>query len=155
MVKYLGYKYASVLRDSVLGENSSYIEAILDCLTASNKFMSTLYRCGLFIEKQDLHIIVSAGLAMLKVYARCATKAHAKGFARFKLSPKYHMLCHVVFDLEANYKKGQNPVNPLAYSCQMPEDFINRVATLSRQVSSSKVSLRTIDLYKLAVAKSW
>ena len=156
MVKYLAYKYGSVVRDDqFLGEDASYLETILDCLTASNKFMSTLYRCGLFIQRKDLRTIVSSGHAMLQGYAKCATKAHTKGFARFKLNPKFHMLCHVVFDLEASFTKKQVPINPLAYSCQMPEDFINKVATLSRQVNSTKVTIRTIDLYKLAVARSW
>ena len=95
------------------------------------------------------------GKTMLRSYRVCAGLAHARYLARFKLNPKFHMLMHVVWKLDQDLQDGNMALNPLSFSCQMPEDFINRVATLSRSVHAKHVALRTIELYKNAVASAW
>ena len=45
-----------------------------------------------------------------------------------------------------------HPLNPVAASCQMAEDFINRAATLTRVVNSKALAWRTFELYKMAVS---
>ena len=65
------------------------------------------------------------------------------------------MLMHVVYQLMLDKDANRTPLNPLAYSCQMPEDFINRIATLARSVSPRYVPERSLYLYKVALAKAW
>ena len=95
------------------------------------------------------------GIEMIQSYTRCAAMAVSRSLSRFKLTPKYHMLMHVVYQLSQDKDANREPVNPLAFSCQMPEDFINRVATLARSVSPRFVPARTLELYKVALTKVW
>ena len=132
-----------------------YFKEILCALEASNNFLSTLYRSGLFISRLRLSRVVRYGKTMLRSYSVCAGLAHAKRLARFKFNPKFHMLMHVIFKLDEDLRNGNMALNPLSFSCQMPEDFINRTATLSRSVHAKHVALRTIELYKNAVAGAW
>ena len=155
MLKYLVFKYEAVLSEWDLRNNDTYFRLILECLQASDKFLSTLYKSGLFLSRLRLESVVKVGKSMLKSYADCAAMALARSLARFKLNPKYHMLMHVILQLEQDRQAGRRPLNPLSYSCQMPEDFINRVSTLSRGVSPTLMAIRTIDLYNLALAKAW
>ena len=155
MLKYLVFKYEAVLSEWDLHNNDTYFRLILECLQASDKFLSTLYKSGLFLSRLRLESVVKVGKSMLKSYADCAAMALARSLARFTLNPKYHMLMHVILQLEEDRQAGRRPLNPLSYSCQMPEDFINRVSTLSRGVSPTLMAFRTIDLYNLALAKAW
>ena len=151
VMKYLVAKYRGLLESGDLGSNRNYVETILACLEASDGFMSTLYKSGLFLNRLRLTKVVRLGKEMLSSYAKCADQAYAKQLARYKYNPKYHMLCHIVQWLDHDCNLGKSPVNPLSYSCQMPEDFINKCATFSRCVQSRMVARRTIDLYKVGV----
>ena len=96
---------------------------------------SSLYKAGLFLRRRRLVKVALLGIEMIQSYTRCAAMAVSRSLSRFKLTPKYHMLMHVVYQLSQDKDANREPVNPLAFSCQMPEDFINRVATLARSVS--------------------
>ena len=138
-----------------LGDNRLYLQCILDCLKASDGFLSSLYKAGLFLRRRRLVKVVRLGIEMIQSYTRCAAMAVSRSLSRFKLTPKYHMLMHVVYQLSQDKDANREPVNPLAFSCQMPEDFINRVATLARSVSPRFVPARTLELYKVALTKVW
>ncbi|CAE7683889.1 unnamed protein product [Symbiodinium necroappetens] len=155
VLKFLVFKFENVLASEDLGDDRLYVQAVLDCLKASDGFLSSLYKAGLFLWRRRLVKIVRLGNEMIASYTRCAGLAVSRSLARFKLSPKYHMLMHVVLQLMVDRDANRTPVNPMAYSCQMPEDFINRVATLARSVSPRYVPARSLSLYKIALAKLW
>ena len=156
VLKFLSWKYERILGSSIaLGAARPYLQDILKCLQHSNEFMSALYKSGLFLARLRLNKIVRHGRQMLSLYSRCAAGAYQKGLARFKYNPKFHMLAHIILDLQRHANNNVSPLNPLAASCQMPEDFINRVSTLSRGVHSKLVATRTIDLYRISVAHAW
>ena len=156
VLKYLIFKFEAVLVSPGVGDTDRhYLQSILDCLKASDGFLSSLYKAGLFLWRRRLVKIVRLGMEMISSYTRCAAMALSKSLARFKLTPKYHMLMHVVYQLMLDKDANRTPLNPLAYSCQMPEDFINRIATLARSVSPRYVPERSLYLYKVALAKAW
>ena len=155
VLKFLVFKYSAVLSTADLGDAAGFFETILSCLKASDDFLSALYRAGLFLGRRRLNKIVKHGQVMLATYARIAGQAHARALARFKYNPKYHMLMHVVHQLQEEYNHGLMPINSLAFSCQMPEDFINRISTLTRSVAAKHLHQRTLDLYQTCVARAW
>ena len=153
VLKFLIFKFENELTPA--HNDIEYLGTILECLKASDGFMSCLYKAGLFLSRRRLIKVVRLGMAMLTLYTRIAAMAHSRSLPRFKLTPKYHMLMHVVYQLMLDRDANRSPINPLAYSCQMPEDFINRVATLARAVNPRFVPERTLYLYKVALAKVW
>ena len=154
VIEFLIWKYTGLLESFAESSNVDYLNEILNCLNAANDFMSTLYRSGLFLSRLRLTRVVRVGKAMLSSYSLCARAAFHRSLARFKFNPKFHMLCHIVLQLKQDLDAHRRPINPISYSCQMPEDFINRVSTLSRAVHSKVVELRTLDLYKLGVGQA-
>ena len=156
VLKFLVHKYSMILEnpDLEMGNNRSYLEKILFCLQESDSFMSALYRFGLFLKGRRLNKIVRHAQAMLDGYATCAALAMGQSRPRFKYNPKWHFLCHLVFDLVRNNRDHGLAVNPLSASCQMPEDFINKVSTLTRSVQPRRMPEATIDKYQICVAKA-
>ena len=156
VLKYLNWKFSQILSNvDAVRHDRAYFEEIQNCLYHTDEFMTALYHSGLFIARLRLERIVRHGCEMLASYSRCADMAFRLRLPRFKYNPKYHMLCHLVLSLQTALANRQSPINPISYSCQMPEDFINRCATLSRCVNARTIAVRTIDLYKLAVASAW
>ena len=153
VVKYMYAEYEKLLLTELA--DPDYFGQIHECLKQCNAFMSMVYKSGLFLKGRRLSRIVSHGKAMLEAYSLCASSAYAKGLARFKYNPKFHYFCHLIYDLECSSVARKPGLNPIATSCQMPEDFINKCATLSRQVHSKVVASSTMDLYKHAVATAW
>ena len=155
VLKFMVHKYQMVLQNpDLLGENRSYLERILHCLEFSNSLMSALYRGGLFLTGRRLRRIVGHQQRMLDSYAACAALAMGRNLPRFKFNPKWHFLCHICLQLYRDYQDHGIALNPLSASCQMPEDFINKVATLSRSVQARRLAGSTIDKYQLCVAKA-
>ena len=152
--KYLAWKFRGLLEAGKVDNNEAYFREILRCLDATNGFMSTLYKSGLFLFRLRLVKVVRLGKAMLSSYSSCARMAYGRSLARYKYNPKFHMLCHIVLKLQQDLEASKCPLNPLSYSCQMAEDFINRIATLTRVVNSKVLEQRTFDLYKLAVSQA-
>ncbi|CAE7807449.1 STRN3 [Symbiodinium sp. CCMP2592] len=157
VLKFLIWKYEALQESGALEGHSEaeYLGQILECLRASDGFLSCLYKAGLFLNKRRLIKVCRLATAMVTLYTQIAAMAHSRSLPRFKLTPKYHMLMHVVHQLLVDKEANRSPVNPLAYSCQMPEDFINRIATLARSVNPRFVPERTLYLYKVALAKVW
>ena len=157
VLKFLAWKFQIVLASDVnlRMETRRYLEEIANCLHHSNDFMSSLYKSGLFIPPSRLEGIVRHGNEMLASFAKCAGMAYKLKLPRFKFNPKFHMLCHLLLDMQEALANNQSSLNPTSFSCQMPEDFINKCSTLSRGVDARAVALRTIDLYRVAVADAW
>ncbi|CAE7897038.1 unnamed protein product, partial [Symbiodinium microadriaticum] len=153
VIKFLVFKFETVLPTAET--DLPFLQTVLECLKASDGFLSSLYKAGLFLQRRRLVKIVRLGLEMVSAYTRCAALALSRSLARFKLTPKYHMLMHVIYQLQLDRDAHRTPLNPLAYSCQMPEDFINRIATLARSVSPRYVPARSLYLYKVALARAW
>ena len=159
VLKYLSRKFLHILDSndrSVLGPSvRQYLQEIASCIHHTDEFMTDLYRSGLFIPRLRLERIVRHGREMLASFAKCAGLAFQQQLPRFKFNPKYHMLCHLVLELHLAMLNRHSPLNPTSFSCQMPEDFINKCSTLSRGVSAKSVASATLDLYRVSVASAW
>ncbi|CAE7941224.1 unnamed protein product [Symbiodinium sp. KB8] len=107
--KFLQAKFTALLGSHDFGDNVGYIQQVDQCLRDANDFMTSLYRAGLFITLKRLKHVVRVGQSMVKGYSQCANLAFRSNLAR----------C---------------PINPLAYSCQMPETH-SRCADNQRELA--------------------
>ena len=157
VLRYLAWKFQQVLTSDMNVERDVrlYLQEIANCLYHTDEFMSLLYHSGLFIPRLRLERILRHATEMLASFTRCAGLAYNMRLPRFKYNPKFHMLCHVVLDMKQAFLKKHCALNPVSFSCQMPEDFINKCSTLSRSVDARAVAPRTLDLYRVAVARAW
>ncbi len=136
-------------------EHIEYITCIHCALRASNQFLGTLYRAGLWLtDRQRAFIIRSVG-DLLRNFSRCAEISFSMGLIRFKYQPKFHLVAELRYNLQADAERKVPSINPLAWSCQLDEDFIGKVATQSRKVSSRKLHLKVCERYLISLCASW
>ncbi|CAE7036774.1 unnamed protein product [Symbiodinium sp. CCMP2456] len=133
-------------------ESDEYLHGILRCLRAANVFMRTLYRSGLWLSTERCKIIAEAGLAVLKSYMEVSSHALQLKKTRFKVTPKYHALIHIVDMLVGAYNSGRRwTLSPLSEGTQMDEDFIGRIASKTMTISTRQVHSQTLKKYLTAV----
>ena len=124
-------------------------------MLAVNRFMRRVYSLPLWLKPQDAAELASNGLLFLRAHNAAARSSLAAGRPRFKVMPKYHLFCHLIYYLQRSSERNVDCLNILCFSCQLDEDFIGRVASQSRNVSIRTVHERTIQRYLLNLALRW
>ena len=135
--------------------NDEYLQCLLRCCQSANKFLSLLYHAELWLPRRTARMVVKAGHEYIALYKNLARMAYERRLTRYLLTPKLHLLMHSVLILEQQIAANVHILNPLSDSCQMCEDFINKVSTLGRNVSPRKFCEATLKQYMLCVHKHW
>lgn len=73
----------------------------------------------------------------------------------FPITPKHHMMYHVLKTIQWQGDICEHAWNPLSEFCAMDEDFIGRVAKISRNVSPRTTCLRVVQRYLLYCRSMW
>ena len=139
---------------SSLDAPDAYLSSMLDSLRAANAFMRILFRSGLWLSLDRCRAVAKAGLAFLKAYLEASHAAYTMGRTRFKVTPKFHAMIHIVDSLVcASNAKQRWTLSPLSESTQMDEDFVGKVASITTSVDVRVVHSQTLDRYKTNVWK--
>lgn len=139
-------------------EPSDYVAAIHEALCKANAMMRHLYAHGLWFRRGDAEVFVQLGYGFLAKYLEVAYMALSRRRTRFKLTPKYHALNHIidyVRDDMLKYPLAQWLRNPTTWSAQQCEDFTGRVSLLSTAVSSRACHRQVMCRYAVNLWKSW
>ena len=115
--------------------------------------MDSLCSAGVFLSPDVAIQAGENGYLFLQAYAKMAEyAAEAQRNLCFNMVPKLHYLHHVCHELlgAARYAR---PLNPLVHATPQCEDFIGRVARLSRRVKASHVHSRVLRRYRAALAE--
>ena len=110
-----------------------------------------LYGCPMMKGKT----LLRSGYRCVNSFQKCAQRAYIMGVTRWKLMPKYHSFGEILFELEVRKRKSIPSINPLCWCTQQDEDFVGRIANMSRSVSIRTVHSRTIGRYLVALASKW
>lgn len=116
-------------------------DAIDDCMT-------TMLSASLWMTPLEAQSVGLGAVKFLRVYGKMALHFWNEGCCLFNMVLKLHMFHHLGLNvLDAVNSGAQHITNPLIYSTFQDEDFIGRVARLSRRVNPRLQSLRTIQRY--------
>ena len=118
--------------------------------------MGILYSEGVFLGREQALKAAEGGYTFLNAYTKLVE--HSMQFERhmlFNLVPKLHYLAHVMLELvqSVNMNGSVRPLNPLAHSTAQCEDFIGRIARISRRVKPSYAHSRVIRGYRALTDK--
>ncbi|CAE7294628.1 unnamed protein product [Symbiodinium sp. CCMP2592] len=139
---------------SSLDAPDAYLSSMLDALRSANAFMRLLFRSGLWLSLDRCRAVAKAGLGFLKAYLEASHAAYTMRRTRFKVTPKFHAMIHIVDTLVcASNAKRQWTLSPLSESTQIDEDFVGRIASITTSVDSRVVHKQTLDRYKTNVWK--
>ena len=151
---YLQYKLDLVM-GGLVEDARPFFSRVLSLFRNANRFLSLLYNCDLWLRDGQRNDIIRFGASFLADFEACAQKAFELRMTRFKLQPKFHMVGEIIFALRLHRSKGIPSLNPLTASTQVDEDFIGRIAVMSRSVSSRTLHHRTLRKYLLFLGTLW
>lgn len=106
-------------------------------------------------DQQKAKIIVETGKHFLKCFAKLAELSLAASKPLFAFRPKLHYFHHLVIEMQSVLNAGGLPLNPLAHSCAMAEDFIGRASLLSRRTHAITCEKRVIQRYLAGAMAIW
>ena len=156
LCRYLEWKFSEVLSSGQLKESDiAYVQSIYDALVATNTCLSTMFNAGLWLEHRERNNVISSLKALLSCFKKAADHAYSINLTRFKLQPKYHLTCEVLYKLMCDKRRGSMSINPIAWATQLDEDFVGRLCVFSRVVSGRTLAAKTIERYKIALRAAW
>ena len=128
---------------------------IASAARAINTFMRGLYTSGFWLEQSEKNLLVKSGDHFLKAGARLALLSFESGEDRFAITPKHHLLYHIVKVMQWQYDMASFAMNAVTESCHQDEDFVGRLARICRSVSPRATCIRTVQRYLLQVREAW
>ena len=117
--------------------------------------MRTMYASNLIIEAREKDVFLASGWHLLRASARLAVLSSQLHEHRFPVTPKHHMLFHIVHTVGWMVDVSGKGLNPVSESCAMDEDFIGHLCRISRSVSPRLACLRTVERYRLWCHDVW
>ena len=128
---------------------------VFAAVTALNTFMSGLYHQDLWIPSSEAKRLAAQGMRFVKMFMYLAHLSAMEGQPYFALRPKLHLLHECAVWLDIQSARAAFAFNVLAESCSLDEDFVGRLAFVSRTVSPRLVSQRSIERYLVQIQLSW
>lgn len=118
-----------------------------------DSFLSQLYKENFWIDSRTALTISNAGADFLRLYGLLARRAFDETKSLWSITPKFHFLHHLCWQMKSHALKGHACINILATSTQMDEDFVGCASRTSRRVTPRSPQLavkRTIQRYLTA-----
>ena len=154
--EYLEAKLSPELLAGIDDYAKPYFRRMASFFAHADKFLRLLYSCNVWLSPIQSQTLIHHGHGFLEDFRSLAGFAyHDLELTRWKIQPKFHMAAEVLYQLQQDVAAGRDSINPLAHACQVDEDWIGQVATISRHVSSVTVHIRTIRRYLLALGSKW
>ena len=132
-----------------------YVSDMVGALKSASAFMHTLHHSGLWLLDAERDALICDGLASVNFFQRLADTAFSLGYTRWKYQPKYHFFAEVLYSLQEARELDVPAMNPLSWATQLDEDFVGKISTASRQVSSRTIHTRTVQKYLLLLRAHW
>ena len=132
-------------------DHRDILGAVMQLTESLLNFISLQYSHDLWLPTKCAEFMYLEGLVALRAYNYAAQHGMDMGKPLFGLRPKFHSLAETVFETKQGVANGHPYIlTPLTFSCEGNEDFIGRVARISRRVSSRTCTLRTLQRYGVA-----
>ena len=159
LLKFLSFVATMRLADAgpALSERLSKLLLLVQMgARAGLSFTQGIYVHGIWLERSCVIHLRRALRDFTSAYSQLAFFSLAEGHTLFGMVPKLHALCHFKKDFEDSLKRGKAlAISPGVYDCAMGEDYIGKIAKLSRRVAYKRGHFeRSILRVALVKAKS-
>ena len=121
----------------------------------ANQFMGGMYKEEVFIDGPRALELSGALRTWCQIYVYLAADSFKRGKPGFALFPKLHACHHVAWQMSREVGIAGHCMNPASLACSMDEDFIGRLAAVSRCVSPRLIALRCLQRYRVHIQLLW
>ena len=89
---------------------------------------------------------VESGVRCLQSYEALAHYNLQKRRCNYKFRPKWHALCHLIFDMRSSLE------NPRKYKTMLEEDALGKLTKLAEKCPASNATVRLLQRYQIFLA---
>lgn len=111
--------------------------------------VSTVHGGGVLLTEEQRQTVVEHGRLYTFLYVEAAADALRMRQSRFKVRPKFHFFDELIESVV------RSPLNPARVSAFAGEDFVGRMASVTRSVHRRCSAWRVVDRYLLLLAELW
>lgn len=131
------------------------LKLIAEASEAIGTFIRILLSSEYFLTPQQAGEAIKCGHFFLLRYMSLTKACMRNKLCLFSVKPKLHMLAHLVLRMLLQYRIDKAAViNCISESTFMAEDFIGKVARLSRRVSPRLQGLKLLYRYLIAIERA-
>eukprot|EP00435_Cladocopium_sp_Y103_P057543 s710_g19.t2 len=136
-------------------EGDEILKLIAEASEAMGSFVRILLSSEYFLSPQQAGEAIKCGHFFLLRYMSLTKVCMGHKLCLFAVKPKLHMLAHLVLRMLLQYRSNKAAViNCISESTFMAEDFIGKVARLSRRVSPRLQGLKLLYRYLIAIERA-
>ena len=124
------------------------LQAMSQMVKGALNYVGIMHSHGVFLPAACAKLQVKSGLAFIRGYAWNANFCMERSVSGFRLRPKLHYMHHLILETQQQLDQGaQFALSSALWLCESNEDFIGRLARVSRRVSARTSALRTTQRY--------
>ena len=137
--------------------HAEFMEQILKASSAGVRFFHLIHRGGLWLPR-DVELEVGYCSAQFtQAFSRLAKLCSTRSMPRYHLVPSLHSFHHFWIDSK---RATRDPsvkfcLSPNTSNCEANEDFVGKVARLTRKVHARSTAARTIQRYRIKLWCEW
>ena len=129
------------------------LKAMYQTIHAGLTYIGVMHSHGIWLPRCCGKVQLEAGFRFLRGYLFLADYCMQARVAGYRLRPKLHYLHHLLYDAQ---RQLDNPAVEYVFSssallCEANEDFIGRLARISRRVSARTAGIRSTQRYLVKV----
>ena len=122
-------------------------DLLCTCLWSLDSFLSVATNASRFFSEQEANHLQAVGGLFLRSYLHLAVDAMRRRRRLYRIRPKFHMMCHLIFDMPASRS------NFTFHSTWLDEDFNKVVMKITKQVHKRTAAKATINRWLPALPK--
>lgn len=119
------------------------------CTWAAAEYLFILDQEDLIMDQGMVHKAIRAAQLFLDSYQWLAAHAVDQGACLWKLRPKHHYYGHMCRTM------ARDRINPRKMSCFLAEDFVGKIAKLTRATNRRTAGLRVLQRFLLYLSQRW
>ena len=143
MIRWLRFFLALTLQGGPEAEDVATLNCMLGVCQSILSMTRIMHTHGLWMERSCGRCLYVHIMRILRGYQVLGSKCLQLKFRAFIQKPKNHALHHVAWKLREQLSQGAGLLlNPEVFSCEPDEDFIGRIARVSRKLDVRKQGFR-------------
>lgn len=133
------------------------LDAIHDAARAGLLFFRLVHQPNLWETRADSNKLVESVDLFCAAYAFLATTMMNMGDCRFHMEPSLHQFSHLGVRMRLLLQNPSNErlLSPASFLCESGEDFVGRVARISRRAPARNLGMRVIQRYLIKLHQLW
>ena len=125
---------------------------------AGVQYFHLMHRSGVWLSRDVAREMGHCALLFVQAFSHLAKLCHERSMPRYHIVPSLHAMCHFYMDMKkalAIRPMSHFLLSPAVTNCEQDEDFVGKIARLTRKVHARTTTERTLQRYLVKLHCEW